>query len=368
MHTVTCPKCNKMLRIPKAVSNARIRCIECAAEFTASSVPMVIPTPTPPARPETPAAPRAPRTGKPRLYHSTRKAPVPPVVVVAGGVGIVGVIVLAIVCAYVASSRSNDKKVVRDDTESPARRSGTSAPSVGDSRGNPGGTKVAGGGQPTPNPRGGNGTLPPDSAGQGGTNLPKQDEKIRVEQRSQLDDYDNMTVWGEVRNLHKYPVRQVVLTFIIPDASGAEVLAKQRVVCNHIPAQGTVGFRVKLGALPEGTVPKVIATSAPEPRGTVCWRIDTSDVRLNAESVPRSVVLAGRVRNQTDTTVTEVELHCDFFSRGGYYHSTAVGKLTKAFRIEPGAEASYRVVLPNVMSAAAISKRTILRLVGRVAP
>jgi len=60
-----------------------------------------------------------------------------------------------------------------------------------------------------------------------------------------------------------------------------------------------------------------------------------------------------------------VEIHCDFFWRTGQYHSTVVGKLTKAMRIGPGKSEAYRVTLANVLAPSSISDQTIMRLVGR---
>ena len=40
MHTVTCPKCQNVLKVPKPVFDAKVRCAACKAVFVASSVPV----------------------------------------------------------------------------------------------------------------------------------------------------------------------------------------------------------------------------------------------------------------------------------------------------------------------------------------
>ena len=364
MHTVMCPNCDKVLRIPKAVSNARIRCTGCQAVFVASSTPIDLPEVTPVRQsiPVVTARAKSGGSGKARLYRGKPKAPVSPVIVAAVGAGVLGVIALAIAFAYMASKKTNnetpDKDVSKTQPPKPApgaggggERGGVTARRDGDQGGGP---------DTRPAPRAGNGGR---TAGTGGS-PPEHDALIKISHHHRTDDYGNVTFYGQVRNMHKYPVSQVALVFTVPDATGKDVQAQA--VCHHVPSTGTAGFSIKLGQLPEGVSPTIVAKSVPEPKDVVCWRVDTSSVQMDAESVRGAITINGRVANDTDTTVTDVKLYCDFFWKAGPYHSTVVGKLTKAFEIRPGKSEAYRVTLEKILAPAGINDQTTMRLVGRV--
>jgi len=363
MHTVTCPKCKKVLMVPHAVSKARIHCTGCDAMFVASSTPV-----DPAARSPEPellqtALVRSTQADrrKTRLYRGRQKPPtsISPTAIAVAGAGVVGVVILAIVCAHLASRPPADADKAPESGGAATRPNGVKTPGES-ARPGPGARKPA---DPTGGPRPGPGTPDDGRKPEPTANKPENDLLIKVTYRRRTDDYGNVTLYGEVRNTHKYPVRHAALTFVFPGEDGKE--AKASTVCNHVPVMGAVAFSVKLGQLPEGVSPAITATSVPEPEGTVCWRVETGSVRLDTETVKGAVVINGRVTNATETTVTDVELHCDFFWRTGQYHSTAVGKLTKAMRIGPGKTESYRVALANVLAPSGISDQTILRLVGR---
>lgn len=303
-----------------------------------------------PAAPTARAARRATGRERARLYRGKqKKAPVPPAVIAIVGAALLGIIVLAIVLGHMAG-RPPDKKP-------PPKGSPDTKPSAAAA------ARTGGGNGPVARPNDGARPVAASRPAHAGGNLPKNDAMIKVNHRIRTDDYGNTTAYGEVRNTHKYPVRQVALRFIVRDADGKEMIAGA--LCNHVPAWGTAGFSVRLGQLGEDASPTIIATSVPEPEGTVCWQVDTTSVRLDAETVKRAIIINGRVVNPTDTTVADVKLHCDFFWRAGHYHSTVVGKLTKAFRIQPGKSEPYRITLANVLAPAGISDQTILRLVGK---
>ena len=367
MYTVTCPSCNKVLKIPQAVSNARIRCTGCQAVFVGSSTPFELGETTPARRLPVAATarPKSGGSGKARLYRGKPKAPVSPVIIAVVAAGVLGVVVLAAVFAYKASKDADDKRSDKDVSKKQPDQPATPATPAGVGRNGAGvrrpDTGPRRGGAPDTQP-----ALPPTNggrtAGTGGT-PPEHDALIKVDYKRQTDDYSNVILYGEVRNAHKYPVRQAIVEFIVRDPAGKEI--KARAVCNHIPVKSAVGFSVNLGAMPEDVSVTVVAKSVPEPKDIVCWRVDTDNVRLDGESVKGSIIINGQVTNATDTTVANVEIHCDFFSRAGHHHSTVIGKLTKAFRIAPGKTEAYRVTLENVLTPAAIRNQTVVRLVGR---
>ena len=391
MHTVTCPTCHNILRVPKPFVEAKVHCTGCGAVFVGSSVPLNVPEQAPPPPPPpaeaTLRAPHARPAGRTsrrdhgRLYRGGKppRQRVSASVAILAGVGIAGVIVLAIVCGYVMSRRSGPS--TEGDTASRAggkggRRGGT------DRTGQPGGvsqTQPSTGGQPAP-PTGGGGTdtggkgtpTPPTRPGTtlkggsaGGSTL-KHDEKIVVDLRQRHSSIGGVTtVYGEVRNNHDYPVKQIAIALVYINDSGKAIRVGACSDCMHVPAKGRVGFKTKIAKVPPGATLQAVAGAVPEPEGIVSWHVDTSEARYDTETADRTIIVRGKVSNPTRTAVADVELYCDFFDSDGILYRTVSGKLTKDFRIQPGKDAAYMVELTGLLSVSGIKPQPILRLVGR---
>ena len=381
MHTVTCPTCHNILKVPQPIHEARVHCTGCDTVFVGSSVPMDISEGAPPPPPplEAPPARPAGRTSRHdsgRLYrggHQPRQRVSANVAVLAGA-GIAGVIVLAIVCGYVMSTRTGktaDGQAASRTGGKTGGRGGTSGRGrTGRTDGNGGGSRVqppAGGGTTRPAGggqagTGGTGTAP---KGTGGSTL-KHDEKIVVDFRERHSSIGGVTtVYGEVRNDHDYPVKQIGIAFVYIDDKGKAVRVGACGDCWHVPAKGRVGFKTKIAKVPAGATLRAVAAAVREPEGIVSWHVDTSEAKFDTETVERAIVLRGRASNPTDTPVTNVELYCDFFDSEGILYRTVSGKLTKDFRIQPGKDAAYKVELTGLLSVSGIKPQPILRLVGR---
>jgi len=352
MHTVTCPKCKNVLKLPKPVSNAKVRCAACQTVFVGSSVP-VASSPPVVVQPQAGAPTRPARDDRARLYHGAPRQRTSTALVAGSIAGVVGVIVLAVVIGYNWSKKPASPK---DPAPSANRGPVVAAGANG---------QTGGGGKTTPPPTGGGKTPLSRPAVRPGSKEPRSDDLIEVTHRSRTTGIATIIAYGQVVNKHDYPVASITLTFMYRDAAGRRVTIGKTDPCEHVPAKGSARFSTRLGELPEGMALQIIARSEPEPEGVVCWMVDTDEVRTEVEDRGRTLVMRGKVTNRLTEDVVDVRLLCDFIDRNGKVYP-AVGKLTKAYRLKPGVEESYTVEKRGLMAAAGLMPQPLLRLVGRV--
>jgi len=386
MHTVTCPKCQNVLQLPKPVSNAKIRCAGCQSVFVASSVPVASPSPVvvqpqalPTVQPETQPAAEAARQGgrqgraakddRSRLYRKGAKPRNSVPMVVGSILGILGVIVLVVLLDRMSERRSKtppgDETAQTQPKGKTSQTNGGQAVAGGGPIVDPNGQPPRTGGQTTPPTGGGGGTTPPTG---GGRNELKDDPMFEINYETRTSGISTKVAYGTVVNNHDYGVERVTVGFMYRNAQGVMIIfgRSDHEQCMHIPAKGSARFSLKLAKIPKDVEFKPIAYEVIREKPTVvCWMVDTANSRYTIEDNKTTLIMQGRVGNPMRTDVTDVRLFCDFIDQQGYVYS-AVGGLTKGYRITPGGEEDYTVRKHDLVFPAGIMPNPIVRLVGQI--
>lgn len=144
-------------------------------------------------------------------------------------------------------------------------------------------------------------------------------------------------------------------------------LAEPTTTVRWIPARTNIPFSVSYEKIPPERLGHAEATGLSpvelDPRD-VCWQIPEEQCRTRPTG--STVVLTGEAANREQSTLMNVEIFCDAFTREGVFIDTYKGALNEGDSLQGGASRGFRVVIEPGTNGYATSEvgRLFIRMVG----
>ncbi|MEI7835196.1 MAG: hypothetical protein WCK05_02150 [Planctomycetota bacterium] len=356
MHVVECPSCSSLLKVPKPVANARLKCRKCGVVFAGTSRQMADPAASAPAPPPTP----------PRTFQNpvTFRAPPRNNSTMIGVTVVAGVVLVGLVVAV--HSTWKDKKAPEPapkvQAPEPVRPAPAPAPKPQSSLfsiSSEPDPAVPPATPPVPVPAAPPAPAPTPApvAGTPIENLPIECRITRIG----LTGLEQPYLQGGIRNDRAEGIKSATIEVRLP-YEGKQVLVK--IECSYIAPRATVPFLVscpvQLAAdfRPEALVAAVVPLAPKQ----ICWAVEDTAVKGDDASEIRTVT--GSVRNPQDLYVSNIEVYADvYFSDGRSAGPTIKGKLEHGNSLPPAGRDDFSLSFTPI-SVGTRMQRPIVRVVG----
>ncbi|MCY2929672.1 MAG: hypothetical protein NTV86_09305 [Planctomycetota bacterium] len=339
MHVVECPGCSSLLKVPKPVSGARLKCRKCGVVFVGASREMPDPSPGHPAavHPPAPAPRQAPATS-PYFRVTPKRTNNNVVYITIGAAAALILLVVAVVWHVQHQPAPAPPKIAQAPAPTPPPPK--PPPGVRGGEFFPPPPPVVG---PTPATAPKPVTPPaptPPPAPVLPANLPVDCRVVKLG----LTGMEQAYIQGSVRNDRPEGVKSVTVEIRVPDGDKPPVVRK--IICSMLAPQGRSPFMLlcpvpqKDGFKPEDVDVKaqVIAVVPLEPK-QICWNIEGALVRGDEAAGTRTIT--GSVKNLRDVRVTNIEIFADVYFGDGRLAGTATGKLEHGDMLDPSARDDF---------------------------
>ena len=337
MHVIECPSCSSLLKVPKPVREARLKCRKCGVVFVGTSRPMRDPAPEPAPEPATPS-----RTFQPpatfRVTRPPRSNNAMIFITVAAGAVLVGLVV----AVHSVLTKKPAEPAPKAQAPEPARPAPPAPPPppVPQSTLFPVNVQPAPvpPGEPTPAalPKAGPPPAPVAAA-------PSPPENLSAEchiARLGLPGVEENYLQGSVRNERAEGLKSVTVEIRLPVEGKAPSVVT--IVCEYLAPGGRVAFLkpfytpVAEGFAPQAQVVKAVPLAPKQ----VCWSVKESIVKGDDSSESRTIT--GTAKNPLDVYVSNIEVYADvYFSDGRSAGPTIKGKLEHGNSLPPGGQDDF---------------------------
>lgn len=346
MHVIECPGCSSLLKVPKPVSNARVKCRKCGVVFSGTSREMPDRSPSHPAAAPAPRSTPAPVLSTP--FRVTPKRGKNNVAVFATAGAAVVLIVLVVAVVWRVQHQAPPVQEQAPPPPPPVRAEPKPAPG-------PGSNLFPVSARPTPADEPGEAPKPKPSPKPVATapapvappapvlpaNLPVDCSLVKLGLPGSEDFY----IRGSVRNDRNEGLKSATVEIRLPNGDKPPVVKK--IVCSMLAPKSRSPFMVSSPVGPQDDASPTAVVVAVEPLAPkqVCWSVEGALVKGDETADTRTI--SGTVRNPMDVRVAKIEVYADVYFGDGRLAGSAKGKLEQGDMLDPSARGDFSLPFPS---------------------
>lgn len=364
MHNVTCPKCRRVFRLSRPVSQTKMKC-ECGAVFVGSSTPEpAVPPGLPAGSPLADLPVEAPSHPQFRPHARRRYNPV-----LVAGTLVLTLAVLVGVALAIYYKQKHPKVLVRD--EGITRQATPEEVARYLAKVNPAHAKESAPANPqepqslaeatpdTPQPA----AMPANASAPAPQNDSRVDPGTPQVKTSDVAP-DCAYFVGAIRNLTDKPFAKLTIKPLV-DAQpigGANGAALEQSY-DYIPprGRGSVSYSIEVRGQIDPKQITLVAQATEAPEDLLVWDAG-QDIRVSQPDEDGVTTVSGSVKNVNDTPVGQVEIYCDCYDIDGILVGSGHGKAdVQSIDVNKSAAFSFAVSGKGLFAARQIQARAVAK-------